>query len=135
MLLPECPARDDVIYVSTELASNAVRHTASGRGGRFVIEIIQRAAVVRVSVRDAGAPSVPRIVGDDPLQESGRGLLLVDRLSLRHGVAGDERGRLAWADIPWPDQGNELHGLWAGTAHDDHAALTPRHVTHASHPP
>src|SRR5262249_2007793 len=35
MLLPEGPSRDDVISVATELASNAIKHTASGRGGWF----------------------------------------------------------------------------------------------------
>jgi hypothetical protein len=29
-LLPECPERDDVLVVANELASNAIRHTASG---------------------------------------------------------------------------------------------------------
>src|SRR5690348_17204103 len=33
--LPECPARDDVVSVATELGSNAILHTASGRGGWF----------------------------------------------------------------------------------------------------
>src|SRR5439155_4206697 len=38
-VLPACPARDDVISVATELASNALRHTASGNGGLFAVEI------------------------------------------------------------------------------------------------
>src|SRR3989442_308413 len=32
MLLPERAPRDDVVSVATELASNAIKHTASGRG-------------------------------------------------------------------------------------------------------
>ena len=35
--LPECPARDDVISVATELGTNAILHTASGRGGWFSV--------------------------------------------------------------------------------------------------
>lgn len=37
--LPECPARDDVISVATELGSNAIVHTASGRAGWFAVEL------------------------------------------------------------------------------------------------
>ena len=38
-LLPECPARDDVACVVTELGANAIRHTASGRGGWLSVEV------------------------------------------------------------------------------------------------
>jgi len=102
VLLPECPARDDVMCVATELGSNALRHTASGRGGQFAVEIAWHASVAHVAVFDGGAPSGPRAV-DDPLQEYGRGLLLVRELSLRYGVCGDQRGRLVWADVPCAD--------------------------------
>jgi anti-sigma regulatory factor (Ser/Thr protein kinase) len=101
-LLPECPARDDVMSVATELASNALRHTASGRGGRFAAEIVWHASVLHVAVSDDGAPSGPRIV-DDPLQENGRGLVLVRGLSQGFGSCGDHHGRLVWADVPWTD--------------------------------
>jgi hypothetical protein len=88
--------------VATELGSNALRHTASGRGGRFAVEIVWDAAAVHMAVCDGGAPSGPRVV-DDPRQENGRGLLLVRGLSQGCGVCGDQRGRLVWADIPWTD--------------------------------
>ena len=59
-LLPECPERDDVTCVATELGTNAVRHTASGRGGWFAAEITWHRVVVRVAVADCGAPSGPQ---------------------------------------------------------------------------
>lgn len=99
-LLPDCPARDDVASVATELGSNAVRHTASGRGGCFAVEIAWHQSVVRVSVTDGGSSSVPRLV-DDPSGEHGRGLLVVQALSTRTGVCGDHCSRLIWADVPW----------------------------------
>ena len=44
-LLPDCPARDDLLSIATELASNALQHTASGRdGGWFAVEITRQAA-------------------------------------------------------------------------------------------
>jgi hypothetical protein len=78
-LLPACPSRDDVISVANELASNAIRHTASGRGGKYAVEITCSQAVVRVTVADGGAPTGP----------------------LRTGVIGNRHGRLVWAEIPW----------------------------------
>jgi hypothetical protein len=38
-LLPPCSSRDDLISVAVELGTNAVRHTASGSGGQFVVEV------------------------------------------------------------------------------------------------
>ena len=99
-LLPAVPARDDVTLVATELASNAICHTASGRGGWFTVEITWWQSVVRVGVTDGGGPAQPRVAGD-PAGERGRGLLLVTGLSLRTGARGDQQGRLVWADVSW----------------------------------
>lgn len=38
-LLPDCPARGDVVTVTIELAANAIRHSASGLGGFFAVEL------------------------------------------------------------------------------------------------
>jgi hypothetical protein len=103
-LLPDCPARDDVLSVATELGGNAICHTASGRGGWFAVEIAWHQRVVRVAVADCGAAAGPRVV-DDPAGEHGRGLLVVRGLAARTGQCGDERGRLVWADVPWGDAG------------------------------
>src|SRR6266700_694681 len=100
LLLPECPARSDVACVATELGTNAVRHTASGRDGWFAVEITWHRQAVRVAVADGGAPGAPQVL-DDPAAENGRGLLVVRGLSVRTGFTGDQRGRLAWADVPW----------------------------------
>lgn len=83
-VLPPCPVRDDVTSVATELAANAIVHTASGRGGTFAVDVAWRPGLVRVAVTDGGAPGGPRVT-DDPDGESGRGLLLVQGLSLRSG--------------------------------------------------
>lgn len=99
-LLPDCPARDNVTSVASELGANAVRHTASGQGGWFAVEITWHPSVVLVAVADCGAPDGPRVV-DDPDGEHGRGLLVVRNLSTRTGVCGDHRGRLVWAMVPW----------------------------------
>jgi serine/threonine-protein kinase RsbW len=99
-LLPDGPARDDVVLIATELASNAICHTASGQGGCFAVEIRWRRSAVRVAVADSGGPAQPRII-EDPAGERGRGLLLVRGLSQRTGTCGDHQGRLVWADVRW----------------------------------
>jgi hypothetical protein len=102
-LLPECPARGDLLSVATELGSNALEHTASGReGGWFAVEVIWHESMVLVAVADCGGPAEPRVV-DDPHGERGRGLLLVRGLSVRTGWTGDQRGRLVWAQLAWPE--------------------------------
>jgi Histidine kinase-like ATPase domain len=102
-LLPDCPQRDDVACVATELGTNAIRHTSTGRGGWFAVEITCHQSAVRVAVTDGGAPGEPRMI-DDPTGEHGRGLLVVQGLSVRNGLCGDHRGRLVWADVPWDAQ-------------------------------
>jgi serine/threonine-protein kinase RsbW len=101
-LLPPCPARHDVTAVVSELGANAIKHTASGRGGWFAVEVTWLGPVVRVAVADSGGPAEPHVI-DEPAGEHGRGLLLVRGLAARTGWCGDQRGRLIWADVPWND--------------------------------
>lgn len=89
--------------VAVELGTNAVRHTASGNGGRFVVEVTWWMQMARIAVYDDGSPDHPRVTGD-PLCEDGRGLLMVSALSARMGVGGNEKGRVVRADIPWTGQ-------------------------------
>ena len=93
LLLPDCPARDNVLSVATELGSNAIQHTASGQGGSFTVEITWRPSTAQVAVADFGSPAEPHVI-DEPAGERGRGLLLVRGLSVRTGHTGDQRGRL-----------------------------------------
>ena len=122
-MLTDCPARDDVISIATELASNAMRHTASGRGGWFAVEVTSYQSVVRVSVTDQGGPAAPRVI-DDPSAEHGRGLLLVSGLSVRTGMIGDQRGRLIWADVVFDNSVYATSGH-SGTAHPALGLFTP----------
>src|SRR6266700_3370489 len=59
-LLPAGPVREDVLSIAVELASNAVRHTATGMGGRFTVEVSwhDRPGAVRICVADDGSPHV-----------------------------------------------------------------------------
>lgn len=103
-LLPAGTVREDVVAIAIELATNAVRHTATGQGGRFTVEVCWRdyPRVLRISVTDDGAPQGPRWpAGPCPVGESGIGLYLVCALASRTGEHGDARGRQVWAEVPW----------------------------------
>ncbi len=89
--------------VAVELGTNAVRHTASGSGGQFVAEVTWWTQMTRVAIYDDGSPDGPRLT-EDLLCEDGRGLLMVNALSVRMGVEGNAQGRAVWADIPWTGQ-------------------------------
>jgi hypothetical protein len=64
------------------------------------VELSLHEQIVRVAVVDGGARGAPRVIRD-PAGETGRGLLVVQSLSVRTGVCGDYRGRMVWADVPW----------------------------------
>jgi serine/threonine-protein kinase RsbW len=97
-LLADYPERHDVALCATELATNAIRHTASGRGV-FAIELSWTGMTIRLAVADDGAPTGPVLRRHDPdaLAEAGRGLGVVASLCERYGAEGDNHGRVVWA--------------------------------------
>jgi anti-sigma regulatory factor (Ser/Thr protein kinase) len=85
--LAGCPAAADVVLLTSELATNAIKHSASGRGGRFTIAISHGPGRVRVTVTDNGSAGHPALAAAEELATSGRGLVLVDFLADRWGYA------------------------------------------------
>ena len=64
--LAGCPAREALLTCVSELAANAITHTASGAGGAFTVEVCWPApGVARVAVTDAGA-APPADADTDP---------------------------------------------------------------------
>jgi hypothetical protein len=87
--LADCPAATDAVLLTSELATNAVQHSATGWGGSFVVAISHAPGRVRVTVTDDGSATWPAVAAaGDELAVSGRGLLLVDALASRWGLAG-----------------------------------------------
>src|SRR5215469_4246062 len=75
------PVADDVVLLASELATNAVRHTASGVDGTFCVLVQAAQGSVRIEVHDLGSDSAPAIRHTSTPGESGAGLTLVDMIS------------------------------------------------------
>ncbi|WP_148344767.1 ATP-binding protein [Actinomadura chibensis] len=94
---------EDVAVVVAELATNAVRHSRSGRDrGWFGLEVTM-AEIAYVAVTDMGGGCVPAIRSEKPgctPHESGYGLLAVSKLALTMGIRGSAvEGFTVWADM------------------------------------
>jgi anti-sigma regulatory factor (Ser/Thr protein kinase) len=93
------PLVEDGELLVSELVGNAVRHTGART---FGLRISRRRGWVRVEVRDPSRalPCLVPIVR--PLDESGRGLMLVDMLADRWGVDLLPRGKTTWFELRAP---------------------------------
>jgi serine/threonine-protein kinase RsbW len=101
--LGSCPESEDVILCLSELATNAVWHSASARpGGTFTVyaQIIVGAGVY-LEVRDDGGPWLPE-VNDDRMH----GLGIVRSLAASMSIGGDAAtGWVVTAWFGWNSQG------------------------------
>lgn len=85
---------DDLALVVSEMVTNAVRHA----GPPVALEIQTDGDEVLIAVKD-GSPHRPRPRDAGLEAEGGRGLLLVDLLSVEHGVRPDPPGKTVWAAV------------------------------------
>ena len=54
-----CPVADDALLCASELASNAIRHTRTGRSGQFQVLVWRGQSSACVAVLDDGSDSTP----------------------------------------------------------------------------
>jgi anti-sigma regulatory factor (Ser/Thr protein kinase) len=89
---------DDATVVVSELVANAVMHART----ELVVSVDPAGDGIRVSVAD-GSHILPRWSASSPTATSGRGLLLVQRLSRTWGVQPlADGGKVVWAQIDLP---------------------------------
>ena len=96
------PGLDELLVMVSEIASNAVRHTASGDYGWFDLTVSAAGCTARVEVADGGGLSEPRLPdngGELGALTGGRGLRIVDALADGWGHGGDELGRVVWFEV------------------------------------
>jgi anti-sigma regulatory factor (Ser/Thr protein kinase) len=88
----------DIVLLASELAANAIRHTASAEG-TFTVAVLDTGDAFRVEVVDAGgSDGVPKVLFA-PDATYGRGMFLVECLARDWGTWADDAGRTTWFEI------------------------------------
>lgn len=94
------PALDKVTLSVSELATNAIKHTPSGRGGEIAISVTVAGPMIRVEVTNAGATMSARLrARTDVTAEEGRGILIVETLADAWGVIQRAGRTTVWAEF------------------------------------
>jgi len=97
-----CPLSDDLVLITSELATNAIVHSRSGRpAGTFTVRVtLYPDDYAWVEVIDQGGAWAQ----DRHDDEHGRGLALVAAVAGdgNWGIEGDAACRVAWFRLDWP---------------------------------
>jgi anti-sigma regulatory factor (Ser/Thr protein kinase) len=96
----------DAGLVLSELISNALRHATPLPGSVVKVSWTLDDGFLEVAVSDGGGPTVPMISRPGTNALGGRGLGIVERLSLRWGVFTGQDGAetTVWAALPLSDE-------------------------------
>ncbi|MFG2316214.1 SpoIIE family protein phosphatase [Streptomyces tendae] len=86
--------RDSVLLLVSELVTNAVRFA----GGPITVRLIRAGPGLLCEVGDTGNGR-PRLGRGGPLDDGGRGLHVVHRLTSRWGVRWTDTGKVVWAEV------------------------------------
>jgi anti-sigma regulatory factor (Ser/Thr protein kinase) len=94
------PAAETAALLTSELVTNAVLHTRSGRdGGAVTVVVTEVPDGLLVEVIDDGSPvSGPEVSGDRGAAH-GHGLFLVEQLAARWGYLQGSAGTTVWFQI------------------------------------
>ncbi|MGI3224489.1 SpoIIE family protein phosphatase [Streptomyces sp. GTA36] len=95
---------DSVELLVSELVTNAVRYAT----WQVTVRLL-RSDVLRCEVTD-DAPQLPRLRRSRFLDEGGRGIFLVDKISMRWGASRLATGKLVWFEMALPQQPDQEQG-------------------------
>ena len=110
-VLADCPRGDDAVLIVSELATNALVHTAS-KADVFHVALIRSPHVLAISVTDRGGPDTgPRVEHPDEGATNGRGLGIVALLATHVHVEGDQTRRTITAELHLPHAREAAPGL------------------------
>ena len=100
-VLGGCPVLDGALLLTSELVTNAITHTDSGKGGKVIVTVYLADTRVRVDVQDDGSDQVPVARAHDEAADSGYGLGLVELMAHRWGHRGGRHRRVVWFTLEW----------------------------------
>jgi anti-sigma regulatory factor (Ser/Thr protein kinase) len=101
--LAHSPRIDELELITSELVTNAIRHTPSGDTGSTVtLRIRGSAGWARIEVTDLGSAAWAAS-SSPPGGERGRGLVIVHALADEAGHRAVADGHLSWAELSWTD--------------------------------
>jgi anti-sigma regulatory factor (Ser/Thr protein kinase) len=91
----------DVLLLTTELVTNAVRHADVDEGRTLELTVAAEARRVRVAVTDPGGTTSPQVQDLDVSAPGGMGLFLVDQIASRWGTERGSGGATqVWFELP-----------------------------------
>lgn len=96
------PSLHDVQTCVSEAVTNGILHTDSGRGGKVTVTSGALAGVLVAEVTDEGAGGARPYVRDDPSGVHGRGMRIIEALTLGWGVRPDGDRTTIWMRFPGP---------------------------------
>lgn len=91
---------EDARLIATELVANAVRHASPLNNGTILVRWRRVGDVVRLSVCDGGGANDPAVALVGPESERGRGLAIVEALSVRWYVERSRRLHVVHVHLP-----------------------------------
>ncbi|MFE0458126.1 ATP-binding protein [Kitasatospora sp. NPDC058965] len=99
------PKMRDAELIASELVTNAIIHTRSGRGGHVWLEITRRKNWIRIAVTDDGAPeSRFSFRSSDEVEDFGRGLAIVQALADYWGARSEvDNCHTVWAELTFTE--------------------------------
>jgi anti-sigma regulatory factor (Ser/Thr protein kinase) len=95
-----CPFLADLLLAASELAANAIRHSAPAPDGTISVTVICDAGMAWLAVTDGGqGASTPHLHAAQEGDEGGRGLQLIDALAWRWGFTRVRDASTTWCEF------------------------------------
>lgn len=92
-------AAETAVLLTSELVTNALLYTRSGRGGVVTVVVLDLPDGLLVEVADDGSPDRGPGVSGDRYAACGHGLFLVEQLAARWGYRRDRAGTTVWFHV------------------------------------
>lgn len=103
--------------VTSELLNNAIKHTDAGPS--VTLLLMYAAGTLRIEARDHDPRHLPVMRNPGPLDEEGRGLLIVSAFSQRWGFRVTEAGKCVWSELDVVRNPVAHHSAWRGSVRGD----------------